>query len=107
LNSDKYTKGILQLLEETKAEDIQIIDVRDKTPFSEYYILVTATNPRQMNALKEAVVEKIETLKGKINHVEGNENSGWILVDAYHVIINIFSKEERERIGLEQILSRR
>jgi len=107
LNPDKYTKGILQLLEETKAEDIQIIDVRDKTPFSEYYILVTATNPRQMNALKEAVVEKIETLKGKINHVEGNENSGWILVDAYHVIINIFSKEERERIGLEQILSRR
>lgn len=107
MNSDKYTKGILQLLEETKAEDIQIIDVRDKTPFSEYYILVTATNPRQMNALKEAVVEKIETLKGKINHVEGNENSGWILVDAYHVIINIFSKEERERISLEQFLSRR
>jgi len=107
LNSDKYTKGILQLLEETKAEDIQIIDVRDKTPFSEYYILVTATNPRQMNALKEAVVEKIETLKGKINHVEGNENSGWILVDAYHVVVNIFSKEERERISLEQILSRR
>ena len=107
MNSDKYTKGILQLLEETKAKDIQIIDVRDKTPFSEYYILVTATNPRQMNALKEAVVEKIETLKGKINHVEGNENSGWILVDAYHVIINIFSKEERERISLEQILSRR
>lgn len=107
MNSDKYTKGILQLLEETKAEDIQIIDVRDKTPFSEYYILVTATNPRQMNALKEAVVEKIETLKGKINHVEGNENSGWILVDAYHVIINIFSKEERDRISLEQILSRR
>ena len=107
MNSDKYTKGILQLLEETKAEDIQIIDVRDKTPFSEYYILVTATNPRQMNALKEAVVEKIETLKGKINHVEGNENSGWILVDAYHVVVNIFSKEERERISLEQILSRR
>ena len=107
MSPDKYTKAILELLNETKAEDIQIIDVRDKTPFSEYYILVTATNPRQMNALKEAVVEKIETLKGKINHVEGNENSGWILVDAYHVIINIFSKEERERISLEQILSRR
>ncbi|MDY0345142.1 MAG: ribosome silencing factor [Bacilli bacterium] len=107
MNPDKYTKGILQLLEETKAEDIQLIDVRDRTPFSEYYILVTATNPRQMNAIKEAVVKKIELLKGKINHVEGGENSGWILVDAYHVIINIFSKEERERISLEQILSRR
>jgi ribosome-associated protein len=107
LSPDKYTKGILTLLEETKGEDIQLIDVRDRTPFSEYYILVTATNPRQMNAIKDAVLERMESLKGNINHVEGTENSGWILIDAYHIIVNIFSKEERERISLEEILSRR
>lgn len=107
MNPDKYTKGILKLLAETKGEDIQIIDVRDRTPFSEYYILVTASNPRQMNAIKEAVVKTIVKLKGNINHVEGSEDSGWILVDAYHVIINIFSKEERERISLEHILAKR
>ncbi|MFA5421309.1 MAG: ribosome silencing factor [Bacilli bacterium] len=107
MSPDKYTKGILTLLEETKGEDIQLIDVRDRTPFSEYYILVTATNPRQMNAIKDAVLERMESLKGNINHVEGTENSGWILIDAYHIIVNIFSKEERERISLEEILSRR
>jgi ribosome-associated protein len=107
LSPDKYTQGILKLLEETKGEDVQLIDVRELTPFSEYYILVTATNTRQMNAIKDAVVEKIESMKGSVNHVEGNEASGWILVDAYHVIVNIFSKEERERISLEKILARR
>ena len=107
MSPDKYTKAILELLNETKAEDIQIIDVRDRTPFSEYYILVTASNPRQMNALKDAVVERLEKLKANVHHVEGSGDSGWILVDAYHVIINIFLKEERERVSLEQILSRK
>lgn len=106
MNPDKFTKAVINLLDETKAEDVQVIDVRDRTPFSEYYILVTASNPRQMNAIKEAVVEKIESLKGNVHHVEGSDKSGWILVDAYHLIINIFSKEERERISLEQVLTR-
>ncbi|NCA97421.1 MAG: ribosome silencing factor [Bacteroidia bacterium] len=106
MNPDKFTKAVIKLLDETKAEDVQVIDVRDRTPFSEYYILVTASNPRQMNAIKEAIVEKIESLKGNVHHVEGSDKSGWILVDAYHLIINIFSKEERERISLEQVLTR-
>jgi ribosomal silencing factor RsfS len=86
LNSDKYTKGILQLLEETKAEDIQIIDVRDKTPFSEYYILVTPLI-RAENDLK-AVVEKIETQRK--HSVEGNENRDGNYLNAimYHQFLN-------------------
>jgi ribosome-associated protein len=107
LNPDKFTKAVVKLLEESKAENLQLIDVRDYTPFSEYYILVTATNTRQMNAIKDSVVDKLESMKGRVSHVEGSENSGWILIDAYHLIINIFSKEERERISLERILAKR
>lgn len=107
MNPDKFTKAVIKLLDETKAEDVQVIDVRERTPFSEYYILVSATNPRQMNAIKDAVVEKIESMKGKVHHVEGSERSGWILVDAYHLIVNIFSKEERQRIDLGHVLMRK
>jgi len=98
--------GALEVLNESKAEDVQLIDVRDRTPFSEFYILASANNVRQMNALKEIVLEKLEAMGASVNHVEGTEKSGWILIDAHHVIINIFSKEERERISLEQMLSR-
>lgn len=103
---DKTTKAILSLLEETKGEDVELINVSELSPFSEYYLLVTASNIRQMNAIKEAVLKKLKELDESLHHVEGREESGWILIDAHHLIVNIFTKEERERISLEEIFKR-
>ena len=102
---DKVVSIVKKTLEEHKAEDIVVLDVKERTPFAEYYVLATANNIRQINALAELVEEALEKKKYTINHVEGTPESGWILIDAYHVIINIFSKEERERISLDQVLA--
>ena len=60
-----------------------------------------------IDAIKEAVVGQLELNKAKINHIEGKANSGRVLIDAYQVIINVFSKSERERFNLTQILTRK
>lgn len=104
---DKVVSLAKKVLSDHKAEDISVIDVREMTPFAEYYILATAMNNRQINALKDAIEEEFEKKKYKINHIEGTPESGWTLIDAYHVIINIFSKEERERISLDHHLSKK
>ena len=104
---DKVVTLVKKILEEHKAEDIVVLDVKEKTPFSEYYVLASGNNFRQINALAELVEEGLDNNKIKINHIEGTPESGWILIDAYHVIINIFSKEERERISLDQVLSKK
>ena len=79
----------------------------EKTPFADFYVLATATNIRQLNALKEIVEEELEKNKMSINHIEGTPESGWILIDAHHVIVNIFSRAERERISLEEVMARK
>ena len=104
---DKVVTIVKKILEEHKAEDIVVLDVKEKTPFAEYYVLASGNNFRQINALAELVEEGLDKNKIKINHIEGTPESGWILIDAYHVIINIFSKEERERISLDQVLSKK
>lgn len=104
---DKVVTLVKKILEEHKAEDIVVLDVREKTPFAEYYVLASANNFRQLNALAELVEEGLDKNKIKVNHVEGTPESGWILIDAFHVIINIFSKEERERISLDQVFARK
>ena len=100
-------KLIVDTLTEKKGEDIEVMDVRERTPLADYYIIVSASNPRLMSALKEAVLEAYDKNSLSINHVEGKEESGWILIDAHDVIINIFSYEERQRINLETLLSKR
>ena len=104
---DKVVTLVKKTLEDHKAEDIVVIDVRERTPFAEYYVLASANNIRQINALSELVEEALEAKGFKINHIEGTPESGWMLIDAFHVIVNIFSKEERERVSLDQVLTRK
>jgi len=104
---DKVVTLVKKVLEEHKAEDVSVIDVKERTPFAEYYVLATAGNIRQLNALCEIVEEELSKKKISINHIEGTPESGWMLIDAYHVIINVFSREERERVSLDQILAKK
>lgn len=104
---DKVVNLAKKVLDEHKAEDIAVIDVKDKTPFADYYVLATAMNNRQINALKDAIEEEFAKKKFAINHIEGTPESGWMLIDAYHVIVNIFSVEERQRVSLDQVLTRK
>lgn len=101
---DKVVQMVKKVLSDHKAEDISVIDVSERTPFAEYYVLCSATNVRQLGALADAIIDKLEEKKVNYSHKEGTPESGWILIDAYHVIVNIFSKEERERISIEQVL---
>lgn len=104
---DKVTKLAQKLLDEHKAEDIVVIDVKERTPFADYYVLATAGNVRQIKALCEIIEDEFEKAKFDIGHIEGTPESGWMLIDAHHVIINIFSREERERVSLDQVLTRK
>lgn len=100
-------KLILSVLESKKAEEIVVLDVMRITPFAETYVIATADNMRKLNALKEGIVEEMEKAKIKINHVEGKEETGWIIVDCYHIIVHLFSKEQRALINLDGLLAKR
>lgn len=98
---DPTLKLILDVLNEKQGEAIEAVDVSAITPLTEYYVIATANNPRKLNALQDAVCEALEKAKMAINHTEGTAESGWILIDAYHVVVHLFSEEERERINLD------
>ena len=103
MKADPIMKAIKSALDDKKAEDIITIDVREKTPLMDYHVICTASNTRKMGAIKEEVEKQIELANGRIHHVEGTPESGWILVDAFDIIVHIFSPEERDRIRLEEI----
>lgn len=104
---EKVTALVKKTLNEHKAEEIAIIDVRDKTPFADTYILANGLNVRHVNALKESIIEAFAKNNIPYNHVEGSLESTWILIDAYHCIINIFTEEERNRISLDELLNQK
>jgi len=102
---NKKIKTIITALEDKKGDNVLVYDVKNRTPLADFYVIVTAKNPRQLNALADVVDELCTTNHFPIHHIEGKGKSNeWILVDAYDVIIHIFSEPARHSYQLEELL---
>ena len=101
---NKFEKEILKAIEDRKAENVKFYDVRGVNPLCDAIIICTALNERNLFGIENAVEKAAEKLKMKINHVEGRNDSRWVIVDLSDVIVHILTRDERERLGLDEII---
>lgn len=86
-----------------KAEAIVVLDLREALGFTDYFLICTGGNPRQIKAIADAVVEALAARQVKPAHVEGYERSEWILLDYFDFIVHVFGGETRTFYGLERL----
>ena len=90
-------------LDESKAEDVIILDVKAISSFADEIIIATANSNRHVISVSEKLVETLKENKVNIMGVEGEPDSGLILVDCGDVVINIMRSEQREFYDLESL----
>ena len=95
---------IKESLNKVKASDINIYDSRNISPFYDYIVLATVNTTRQSEAVKSYLEDFIKDTPYKIRGEEGI-NTNWYLIDLNSVIISILTKEERERLDLDNLYS--
>lgn len=100
----KKIEIVMNALESVNLSDIVIYDMREKSPFFDYFIISSATSDRQLQAAVNHISKDLSEHKYDSPTVEGKNSNTWILVDAKDIIINIFTKEEREYYDLEKML---
>ena len=103
MKSNDMAKLAVAALEDHKAEDISVIDIREVSPIADYFIIASGNNQNQLQAMRDAADEALYKAGLKVQQVEGNQNSTWILMDYNDIIIHIFSKEDRLFYDLERI----
>ena len=86
---------------ESKAVDLLSLDVKNISSFADEIILATATSNRHAVSVSEQLVDHLKENKFHILGVEGEIDSGWILVDCGEVVINIMRQEQRDFYDLE------
>lgn len=96
-------KNTVEALEDKKGEDIKVIDISQVSPLSDYFILATGTNRSQIQAMADAVEEKMHKAGFHLKQVEGYEEANWILMDFIDVVVHIFDRESRNFYNLERI----
>jgi ribosome-associated protein len=101
--SRKMAKIACHALSEKKAEDIQVIEIGEISVIADYFIIASASNSNQLQAMMDAAEEELYKAGFTCSQKEGNQNSSWLLMDYKDIIIHLFSKEDRLFYDLERI----
>lgn len=93
----------VQALEDKKAEDVCVIDISEVSIVADYFIIAGGNNKSQIQALSDAVEEKLGKAGYPLRQIEGYQNANWVLLDFGDIIIHIFDRENRLFYDLERI----
>jgi len=89
--------------EDKKAVDLTVLDLRKAAGFTDFFVICSGTNIRQVRAIADAVMESLARAGSKPAHVEGYDRSEWILIDYFDFVVHVFSPETRLFYGLERL----
>lgn len=99
---EKILRIVQKVLEDNKAEDVIVIDLRGKTSLASFMVVASGTSQRHVASLAEKVQQNLKTA-GYKSVAEGEEKADWILIDAFDVIIHLFKPEVREFYNIEKM----
>jgi ribosome-associated protein len=103
LNPPDLARRIVDLLADRQAEEIVMLDLRGVASFTDYFVIATAENSRQMRALVETTAKELRAEGVRSAQQEGALDSGWVLIDYGDVIVHLFSPEQRRFYALEEL----
>lgn len=102
MTSAEKLELITSTADDMKAENIETLDVREKTSVADYFVVCTGNNDRHVGAIAERVAEKMAERKSKPLRTEG-DNSGWVLQDYGDIILHVMREEQRQFYDLETL----
>ena len=104
LHTEKILKEIVKAIDAKKAENLQILDVRGISTITDYLIIATGTSEPHLRALRIEVEKVLDANQAPIAGFDaGNQGSGWIVTDAYQIMVHIFTEEKRDIYTLEKL----
>ena len=105
MSSEQLSSLVVDALDDTKAQDIIKLDVRNMTTVTDYMIVASGTSSRHVKALIENVAEKAKKAGHKPIGVEGEEGGEWVLLDLQDALVHVMLPKVREFYNLEKLWS--
>jgi ribosome-associated protein len=86
-----------------KAEDLCVLDLRELTSFTDFFVIAHGNSTRQITAIAEGVVAELKPAGLRPISVEGRDSADWVLVDYGSIVVHVFSRAAREHFALENL----
>jgi ribosome-associated protein len=100
---DDRIRRALSAAADKKALDITVLDLRGIASFTDFFVITTGTNRRQVQAISDEVVEQLKRSGTRAARVEGYQTAEWILIDYGDFIVHVFDEKARRFYDLERL----
>lgn len=98
-------RTVVEVAEARKAIDLRVLDLRSVCDFTDFFVICSGTSSRQVQAIAEAIEERLRDDDVRPLHVEGARHGRWILMDYGDFVVHVFDEERRRYYRLEDIWS--
>jgi ribosome-associated protein len=105
ISSEKLSEIIVKGMQEKKAIDIVVMDLRKvKNAVADFFVICSGNSDKQLDAIADSVDEEVyKALKENPWHTEGKNNKEWMLLDYINVVAHVFRKDRRDFYALERL----
>ena len=94
---------VADTVDDLKATDLLVLDLRDVASFTDYLVICTGSSDRHVQAVVDAIRDKLRDIDVKPLHTEGYEQATWVLIDFVDFLVNVFTSETRDFYQLERV----
>lgn len=98
----ELARHIVEAIADKKGENVLLLDIRDISILADYFVIGSAASARQTRAIVEWIKQEVrQTFDVRPWHVEGEPESGWVLMDYGDIVVHLFTPEMRDYYDLE------
>lgn len=99
----ELVKTCYRVLDDRKAGDLTVLNVSEQSSITDYLVIATATSEPHLRALRIELEKALDAGHVRLVGMEIKQESGWLVIDAFDVMVHLFLAETRERYGLERL----
>lgn len=101
--SRALVKALCRALEDKKAEDLRVLDISAQSSITDYLVLATGTSEPHLRALRQGVERVMQASATRVLGEDAARESGWVVIDAFDVMVHLFTAPVRARYHLENL----
>lgn len=103
MNSKQLAKVIAGVADDKKAQDIVVLDLKNLSAFTDYFVICSGSSDRQVKTIAGAIEGELKKKDVRVLGVEGYQTGHWVLVDFGDVVAHVFYHDERHYYQLEKL----
>jgi ribosome-associated protein len=99
----KSIQAVIEAAQDKKATGVVVLDLKKAGAFTDYFVICSGANPRQVQAIADSIEEALKGQKQRPSLVEGYARAEWVLLDYFDFVVHVFSKHARDFYALDRL----